>query len=207
MQVLILEDHPLYAQMLRDEIRALRSDADCRIVYRLDEGLERIRECLPDVVVIDLNVPGATGLRALRAVKEALGRNQAILVVTSGENDPSLMSASWELGAAGFIPKALPATDQIQALSKILGGGTFFPKTSLPARPNNPHSAGRLLSPKNLEVLALAARGQSIKQIAAAMQISDRQVKRHLQEVAERLGTRGSRLAILAAARVQGLVH
>jgi two-component system nitrate/nitrite response regulator NarL len=207
MQVLILEDHPLYAQMVRDEIRSIRPDVDCGIVHRLDAALDRIRQCAPDVVIIDLNVPGASGLRALRAIKQALGPNQAILVVMSGESDLSLMSASWELGAAGFIPKSLPAPDQIQALSKILGGGTFFPKTSLPAAASNARSAGRSLSPRNLEVLTLAARGQSNKQIASAMYLSERQVKRHLQEISERLGTRGSRLAILAAARVQGLVH
>jgi len=176
-------------------------------VHRLDAALDRIHQCTPEVVIIDLNVPGASGLRALRAIKEGLGHNQATLVVMTGESDLSLMSASWELGAAGFIPKSLPAPDQIQALSRILGGGTFFPKTSLPAAPRDAGSAGRSLSPKNLEVLALAAQGQSIKEIASAMQISDRQVKRHLQEISERLGTRGSRHAILAAARVQGLVH
>jgi DNA-binding NarL/FixJ family response regulator len=63
------------------------------------------------------------------------------------------------------------------------------------------------LSPKNLEVLTLVARGQSNKQIASAMYLSERQIKRHLREISERLGTQGSRLAILAAARVQGLVH
>src|SRR5438309_4890352 len=207
MQVLILEDHPLYAQMVRDEIRSLRSDVDCGIVHRLDAALDRIRQCAPDVVIIDLNVPGASGLRALRAIKQALGRNQAILVVMSGESDLSLMSASWELGAAGFIPKSLPAPDQIQALSKVLGGGTFFPKTSLPAPVCSAGSAGRTLSPKNLEVLTLVARGQSNKQIASAMFLSERQIKRHLREISERLGTQGSRLAILAAARVQGLVQ
>jgi two-component system nitrate/nitrite response regulator NarL len=207
MQVLILEDHPLYAQMMRDEIRSLRPDVDCGVVHRLDAALDRIRQCAPDVVIIDLNVPGATGLRALRAIKQAMGRNQAILVVMSGESDLSLMSASWELGAAGFIPKSLPAPDQIQALSKVLGGGTFFPKTSLPAPVSSAGSAGRALSPKNLEVLTLVARGQSNKQIASAMFLSERQIKRHLREISERLGTQGSRLAILAAARVQGLVH
>ena len=207
MQVLILEDHPLYAQMVRDEIRSLRSDVDCGIVHRLDAALDRIRQCTPDVVIIDLNVPGASGLRALRAIKQALGLNRAILVVMSGESDLSLMSASWELGAAGFIPKSLPAPDQIQALSKVLGGGTFFPKTSLPAPVSSAGSAGRALSPKNLEVLTLVARGQSNKQIASAMFLSERQIKRHLREISERLGTPGSRLAILAAARVQGLVQ
>ena len=206
MQVLILEDHPLYAQMVRDEIRSLRSDVDCEIVHRLDGALDRIRQHSPDVVIIDLNVPGASGLRALRAIKQALGQKQAILVVMSGESDLSLMSASWELGAAGFIPKSLPAPEQIHALSKILGGGTFFPKTSLPAAPNA-GNAGRPLSPKHLEVLTLVARGQSNKQIASAMYLSERQIKRHLREISERLGTQGSRLAILAAARAQGLVH
>jgi DNA-binding NarL/FixJ family response regulator len=207
MRVLILEDHPLYAQMVCDKIRSLRPDVDCGIVHRLDEALDRIRQRAPDVVIIDLNVPGATGLRALRAIKQALGSNQAILVVMSGESDLSLMSASWELGAAGFIPKSLPAPDQIQALSKILGGGTFFPKSSLPAPVSGAGSAGRPLSPKNLEVLTLVARGQSNKQIASAMYLSERQIKRHLREISERLGTHGSRLAILAAARMQGLVQ
>jgi len=207
MQVLILEDHPLYAQMLRDEVRSLRSDADCWIGHRLDAALDRIHQSAPEVIIIDLNVPGASGLRALRAIKEGLGQNQAILVVMTGESDLSLMSASWELGAAGFIPKSLPASGQIQALSRVLSGGTFFPRTPLSASLPNAGSAGRALSPKNLEVLALAARGQSSKEIARTMQISERQVKRHLEEISERLGTHGSRHAILAAARVQGLVN
>jgi len=206
MQVLIVEDHPLYAQMLRDEIRSLRPEAGCWIVHRLDTALDRIRRHVPDIVIIDLNVPGATGLRALRAIKEELGESPTTLVVMSGEGDLSLVSASWELGAAGFIPKSLPAPDQIQALSRILGGGTFFPKVSVPPTRHSASSSGRSLSPRHLEVLALAARGQSIKQIAATMQISDRQTKRHLQEISERLGTRGSRHSILAAARIQGLV-
>jgi DNA-binding NarL/FixJ family response regulator len=88
-----------------------------------------------------------------------------------------------------------------------LGGGTFFPKTSLPAVVSKAGSAGRPLSPKNLEVLTLVARGQSNKQIASAMYLSERQIKRHLREISQRLGTQGSRLAILAAARVQGLVQ
>jgi DNA-binding NarL/FixJ family response regulator len=204
MQVLILEDHPLYAQTVRDTIVSLRPDAQCRIAHRLDAALEQLGQRLPDLIIIDLNVPGASGLRALRAIKEAIGQRQAKLVVMSGETDVSLMSAASELGASGFIPKALPAPEQVQALSKILQGGFFFPKL---AHAQAPRSAGRLLSARNLEVLALVARGESNKGIASALEISERQVKRHLQEISERLGTRGSRIAILAAARVQGLVQ
>src|SRR5260221_1757862 len=102
MQVLILEDHPLYAQMVRDEIRSLRPDVECGIVHRLDAALDRIRQCTPDVVIIDLNVPGASGLQALRAIKQALGLNQAILGRMCGESDLSPMSPSLEIDSAGF---------------------------------------------------------------------------------------------------------
>ena len=93
MQVLILEDHPLYAQTVRDTIVSLRPDAQCRIAHRLDAALEQLGQRLPDLIIIDLNVPGASGLRALRAIKEAIGQRQAKLVVMSGETDVSLMSA------------------------------------------------------------------------------------------------------------------
>ncbi len=195
---LVIEDHPLTRRALADDLLRLYRDATVDVASDIDHGIDRARR-LPEgaVVILDLGLPHCAGLASLRRLLAAVP--QARVAVFSGADDPYTMVEARRLGARAFIPKTCEAERFAEAIGAILGGRLAFPPETLR------FSAGRL-SAAELEVLRAIARGvgRSRGEVGEALGVSERVVKRRLNNIYEKLGV-GSRVEALARARSLGI--
>ena len=203
MNVLIIDDHPLY----RDGMKAL--------LFGLAPGIEvfgasRVSEAdsLPgsfDLVLLDMNLPGSSRLQALEQVRGLF--EGASVVVVSGDEDPALILSAIDAGAAGYIPKSTDSQVTVQALRLVLAQGVYLPPSALrhaqalkPARPALPP-----LSEKQRAVLQRLLQGKANKVIARELQIAEGTVKAHLWAVYQLLGV-NSRSQAMCKAYEMGLL-
>ncbi|GGS74739.1 response regulator [Nonomuraea spiralis] len=200
MRVLIVDDHPI----VRDGLRAaLGAEPGLEIVGEAGDGAEAVRlsaELRPDVVLMDLRMPGMDGLAAIR---ELSGSGPRVLVLTTFDTDilPAL-----EAGASGYLLKDARPEELVRAVRATYEGETVLA----------PAVAGRLadhvrrppraaLSGRELEVLRLVARGATNREAAAELFISEASVKTHLLHAYAKLDVR-DRAAAVAEAFRRGLL-
>ncbi len=198
-RILLVEDHVVVRQGTR---QLLEREHDLEVVGEAGDGEEAVHlasQLKPDVVIMDVAMPKLSGIEATRQVKELLP-SAIVLVLTSYDYDEYIFSLL-EAGAAGYLLKDVSGDELIDAIRAVYTGEpvlhpivvrklmTRFKSqaaTTAGARPQE------LLSQRELEVLKLAARGMSNKDIGEALFISVRTVQAHLRSIFNKLGV-GSR--------------
>jgi DNA-binding NarL/FixJ family response regulator len=202
MKILIVEDHPLYAQATRAEIERMLPNAQAVLADTLEVALAAVAEAAFDHILLDLDIPGAQGLSALQALQTA--QPAARIAILSGEDAPPVMRRAFEQGAVGYIPKTLPTALFAGALRLLLEGGFYFPPTAALGSAPAPHRRDAL-SEREIEVLSHMTTGTN-KEIARAMGLSPNTIKQHVATILRKLdaGTRAE--ALLKAVR-QGLIR
>ena len=203
-KLLIVDDHPVVRDGLRgmfagDERFDVRGEAaDGR------EALAVARAVDPDVVLMDLRMPGMDGVATIRALREQ-GFSARVLVLTTYDTDSDVLPAI-KAGATGYLLKDTPREELFRAVAAAHRGESVL----------SPAVAGRLmgelrsparepLSQRELEVLGLIARGCTNKEAASRLFISEATVKTHLLHAYAKLGVR-DRAAAVAAAFERGLL-
>jgi DNA-binding NarL/FixJ family response regulator len=167
-------------------------------------GLVAVADHRPDVVLMDVRMPVMDGLEATRRIRAADG--PPVLVLTTFDDDDVLWGAV-EAGAAGFLLKDTEADDIIKAIRTVADGGSWIDPRVMPRllrelRAARPRAAPALLDPlseRELDVLALVARGASNVEIAGELFVSERTVKGHVGSIFTKLGTRDRAAAIVLA--------
>jgi len=196
-QVLIVDDHPLFRTALAQAVRELGAASAVREAGSLGTALEALAS-QPDIdlVLLDLHMPdsfGLMGLATLRAEFPAVA-----VAMISAHDDPAVIRRALDYGAAGFIPKRTDTEELFRALRALLDCQEYLPAHLRDAVRNAPTSASdseisrRLsrLTPQQFKVLTRVAEGQLNKQIADALNISERTVKAHLSALFEKLDVR-----------------
>jgi two-component system response regulator EvgA len=195
---LVIEDHPLTRRALADDLRRLHPDATVEVAGDLDQGIDRA-ERMPEgaLVILDLGLPRCAGLASLRRLLAAVPH--ARVVVFSGADDTYTMVEARRLGARAFVPKTCEAEHFAEAIGAVLGGRLAFPPETLRI------STGRL-NAAEIEVLRVIARGvgRSRGEVGEALGVTERVIKRRLNNIYEKLGV-GSRVEALARARSLGI--
>jgi DNA-binding NarL/FixJ family response regulator len=200
--VLVVDDHPVVRVGLRT---MLESEANISVVgmaASAREALTALQQCAPDVVLMDLRMPemeGTAAIRELRRIQPKL----PILVLTNYETDSYIVEAL-EAGAMGYLLKSTPQAELVSAVEKVHANQRVIP----------PRIAARLfenigrdeLSARELEVLALVARGLSNKEIADTLFISDKTVRNHVASCMVKLGVTDRTGAVTSAIR-RGLIR
>lgn len=200
--VLVVDDHPIMRLGIAAIINAQPDMRVCAQAGTGEEAVEMFREHRPDVTLMDLRLPGMSGVDALKVIRRD-DPSARCVVLTTYEGDEDIHQAL-AAGAAAYIIKAMSHDALVDALRRVHLGRRFLPSPvarSLAMR--NPNSD---LSPREREVLSLMAHGKSNKDIAAALRITEATVKCHVSVVLERLGVSDRTQAVIAALQ-RGLEH
>ncbi len=200
-RLLLAEDQPLMRRGLR---AVLESEPDLQVVAEAGSGAEAVTLALqhtPDVILMDVQMPEMTGVAATRALA-AHGLARRVLILTTFDREDYVLDAL-RAGAAGYLLKDVDADELIRVIRLIAVGEGFIQASVaakylrlLAARPAEPTEP---LTPRELEVLALLAEGESNKRIAARLSITESTVKNHVNNVLAKLQVRNRTEAALRA--------
>lgn len=212
-RVLIADDNELFREGL---ISLLNKYPDVAVVGQARNGTEAIlkaRSLQPDVVLMDVSMPGMDGVTATREIKSELP-DVNIAMLTVSEQDADLFSAI-RSGARGYLLKSVSIDDLHTAIRSISQGGTIVsPRLArrlldefakLTQGPKNGHSEAESLTSREREVLELVAKGASNKEIAQRLVIAENTVKVHLRNILDKLHLRNRQQAAAFAVQ-EGLV-
>ena len=185
-RVLIVDDHPMVAEGIRS---LLESYDDLEVVGTLGNGQEAVDQAgalAPDVILMDLNMPGLSGLNATEMILEE--RPQTRVVILSMHDSPEYISTALSHGARGYILKDVPTEEIHTAIEPVMAGGEYLctgAKGSLQPK----ISDGReTLTSREQTILLELAQGQSNKDVANTLNISVRTVETHRKNIKRKLG-------------------
>ncbi len=191
--------------VLRQGLRALLEDeSDMEVVGEADNGGEAVDLVLqtePDVLLIDLVMPGTDGIAATRIIHERSPKTR-VLVLSSFEEETALI-ASVQAGAIGFLRKTAPIGAVVRSIRAAARGEVQFSATAaaLLVREMHEPSAPEHLTSRELEVLQLIADGLANKEIAWKLRITEKTVKSHVSTILGKLGLQSRTQAAMYASR------
>ncbi|MFI2644860.1 response regulator [Streptomyces sp. NPDC018610] len=204
--LLIVDDHPV----VRDGLRGMFESAPgFTVLAEASDGVEAVREALaldPDVILMDLRMPGGAGVDAIRELTRR-GARARVLVLTTYDTDSDTLPAI-EAGATGYLLKDAPRDELFTAVRAAAEGRTVLSPavaSRLVSAVRAPAPGNETLSAREREVLTLVARGTSNREIARELFISEATVKTHLTHLYAKLGV-NDRAAAVAVAYDRGIL-
>ena len=200
--VLIVDDHPLMRVGIAAIVNSRPGMTTVAQAGTGEEAVQMFAQHHPDITLMDLRLPGMSGVEAIRAIRQDHPKARFV-VLTTYEGDEDIYQAI-EAGAQGYIIKGMPYDSLISGIERVHAGGRFLVgpvKRALAAR--NPATD---LSQRERQVLDLLAAGSSNRQIGASLSISEATVKCHVSNILMRLDAVDRTQAVIAAIQ-RGLVH
>ena len=192
--ILLADDHAVVRQGLR---ALLQAEGDIVVVGEAENGRQAValaKKTLPDVVVMDVAMPGMNGLEATRQIVRNVPSSKVLVLTSYGDSD--YVSQLLEAGATGYLVKQTAAADLLKAIREVHRGKTFFSPSVAKRLRQQEHeafsggqTASRMsrLTSREAEVLQLVAEGFANKQIAAELAISIKTVEKHRQQAMNKL--------------------
>ncbi len=207
MRIILADDH----KIVREGLRWMLSDEDdVEIVGEADSGealLKLVDRVDADIVLLDVRMPGMSGLDALEILSERVPDLKVIILSMHGE--PAYVRRAVELGAAGYLLKSSDRDELLGALAAVAAGKAYIQgevTETLMKTISGQEAGTSLLSPRETEILFLVSRGLENKQIATELGISEATVKTHLKGVFNRLDV-SSRAEAAAVGLRLGLIE
>lgn len=205
-RIMIVDDHPIVREGL---VSVLKRDDDFEIVGEAPDGRTAVRRAVslkPDLILMDLRMPEMGGVEAMKEIRAA-APDIKFLVLTTYDTDEHIVGAL-EAGASGYLLKDAPRDDLFNAIRTVARGDALL-QPRVAARLLQ-HMAGQTqrgnvndgeedLSPREIEVLQLVARGYANKEIAARLTITEATVKTHLAHIFQKLGVNDRTEAVTTA--------
>jgi DNA-binding NarL/FixJ family response regulator len=202
MGILIVDDHPIMRLGVAAIINAQTDMKVCAQAGSGEEAVRTFRKYRPDIILMDLRLPGMSGLDALRSIRQEDPHAKCV-VLTTYEGDEDIHQAL-AAGALGYIIKGMSHETLVDALRRAHAGTRFLPPPV--ARSLADRTPNSDLSPREREVLSLMVHGQSNKEIAATLGITEATVKCHVSVILMRLQAHDRTQAVIAALQ-RGLEH
>ena len=213
-RILLVDDERLVRAGFR---MILRAEPGVEVVGEAGDGLEAVeqaRKLRPDVVLMDIRMPTLDGLEATRRILAGAGTRPHIIVLTTFDLDEYVYEALRN-GASGFLLKDAPEEQLIAAIRVAADGGSMFAPSvtrrlieqfARRAGPRRPPPELANLTPRELDVIRLVARGLSNHEIAAELVVSEHTAKTHVAHILQKLGLR-DRVQAVVLAYETGLVQ
>ena len=183
--IMIADDHPLVRQALRG---LLESQSDFKVIGEASDGEEAVTlvtEKMPDVVIMDITMPKMNGLAATRKIKQQCPDTRVLVLTVHSDNEHIM--GILEAGAAGYLTKSVFGKEVLSAIRSVMAGDSVLSQSVLqqilqtafqqPPDKSSNLSIGESLTTRELEILKLAARGMSNKDIAQKLNLSLQTVK------------------------------
>ncbi len=190
-RILVVDDH----ELLRRGLRSILTDAFPELVLLeaadAADALAAVEKAACDVALVDINLPGRSGLELLQDLRRLYPRMPVIVLSAFPERDYALRA--FKLGASGYISKQSAESELLWALRKALTGGRYVPPSLAEAfaaqlagqSPEAPHET---LSNRELQVLRLVAIGKTVKEIAAELALSEKTIGTYRTRISQKLG-------------------
>lgn len=208
--ILIVDDHPI----VRDGLVAiLGTQPDLQVAGAAASGQEALAlfgQLQPDVVLLDLEMPGMDGVELIRQLRQTQAEVR-VVVFTAFDTDERILSAL-QAGAKGYLLKGAPRTELFEAIRVVHQGGSLLQPVVASrllnqiATPSPGETPVEELTQREQEVLQLLAQGKQNKEIAAELAITERTVKFHISSILGKLGA-GNRTEAVRIALQEGLVE
>jgi DNA-binding NarL/FixJ family response regulator len=214
-RILLVDDHPLFRQGIR---WTLEAQHDMEVVGEVSDGQAAIQQAdflTPDVIVCDINLPGMNGLEVTRILRRRHPQC-AIIVLTMHQDDEQLFN-SIRVGAAAYATKDI-SPEELVSMVRRVGHGEYLINENVLSRPfvasrvldefrelsqvdSATESVFSPLTPREVEILDCVARGNSNKEIARLLSISDQTVKNHITSILRKLAVNDRTQAVIYALR------
>ena len=210
--VLLVDDHPVVRQGLR---AMLSGEEGLQVVGEAssgEEALQKVQELQPQVVLMDIRLPGVSGVEATRLIKRE--RPETAVIIMTMYDAESYVVQAIRAGASGYLTKDSPRELLYHALRTVVDGGTIVPRGFLrpmveglaPGAASGVAGAERWptrrLSPREMEVLRLLAEGNGNKAIASHLSLAEVTVKKHVQSIIGKLGVQDRTQAAVVGVRL-----
>jgi DNA-binding NarL/FixJ family response regulator len=207
-KILLADDHVLVREGTR---QLLEQESDLEVVAEAGDGEEAVRltkQTHPDVALVDIAMPKLNGIEATKQIKE-ISPATAVLILSAYDDDQYVF-ALLEAGAAGYLLKNVRGRELVEAVRSVFAGESVLhpviarkviDRLNLPAGQTSEGSAEPLLTDRELEVLNLAAKGLSNKDIADQLYLSARTVQAHLSAIFSKLEVGSRTEAVVLALR------
>lgn len=201
-RILIVDDHPIMRIGIATLVGSSREMVCIAQAGSGEEAIDLHRQHKPDITLMDLRLPGISGVETIRRIR-AESPKARFIVLTTYEGDEDIHQAM-EAGASGYLVKGLPQETLVNAVRRVHAGGRFLPSPVSQALAERTPDAN--LSARERQVLALLAKGKTNKEIATDLGISEATVKCHVAVILMRLNVTDRTKAVVTALQ-RGLVH
>jgi len=205
--VILIDNHPLVLEGLR---AILETYGHIRVVgtaSAVAQGLEIAAVEAPDIVLLDINMPQINGIDAIELFKTAIPSTRVLML--SMHDSREYISASVLRGASGYILKDVPNEEIVAAIESVAAGGTYFStgvSDVLLERKQRHERESLPITPREREILALLAAGQSNREIAEKLELSVATIETHRKTIKRKLGL-STTAELTRVALEHGLVH
>src|SRR5436190_7794413 len=196
-RLVIVDDHPLFRKGLQELIHSDDSFAVCGEAGSASEAMDVIRKLQPDLVIVDLSLPGANGIELIKNIR---AEYQKLPVLILSMHDESLYALrGLRAGAQGYVMKQEALENVIIAIREVLAGRPYLSHEMSAklitnfASGNSQVNPTDKLSDRELEILELIGKGRDVREIAQALHISDKTVEDHRAHIKEKLNLKNAR--------------
>lgn len=189
-RILIADDHPMFREGV---VHSLESEPDFEIIGQAssgEEAVEMLKEKLPDVVLLDITMPGEGGIATTKTISVNYPVVK-IIILTGSEDDDDLINAL-KVGASGYIVKGIAAKELVNAVRAVANGGTYISPDMVGSllrdlrkpQTSDPMSA---LSEREHQILELVAKGMSNRDIGDQLYLAEKTIKHYMTNILEKL--------------------
>jgi DNA-binding NarL/FixJ family response regulator len=212
-QVLLVDDHQMFADALGALLSAAEGINSIGTVSSGEEMLQRASARCPDVVLMDIDLPGIDGIEATRRLREVCPEAQIVAITALRADD--LIARAIEAGASGFVPKSQAADELVEVIRRAAAGEIVIPAKDLTgtlqrlqkarASREDAELAADRLTGREVEILQAIADGNATDRVAASLFVSPHTVNSHVRSILTKLGVHSKLDAVLFGLR-QGLI-